>query len=176
MKRITLAAMGILPFLAAACSTLNDTAPAELATANLINAQGQQVGSVRLVDYGDSRAMRLSVTSIAPGTHGFHLHTTGQCTAPDFQSAGGHLNPQNYQHGQLNPQGKHLGDLPNIDIPSNGTLTTEIAIDGSRDYLITELFDADGTAVMIHSGADDYRTDPAGDAGSRIACGILGRS
>jgi len=160
----------------AGCSTTGMDNTTELATANMSNSNGQPVGSVTLVDYGDSRAMRVMLSGLPQGTHGFHLHTTGRCDAPNFQSAGGHLNPENNEHGRLNPQGKHLGDLPNIDIPSSGVLNTEIPIDQARSYLMAELFDADGTAVMVHSGADDYRTDPSGDAGSRIACGVLERS
>ncbi|MDG6079998.1 superoxide dismutase family protein [Erythrobacter litoralis] len=160
----------------AGCSTMDGAEPRELAMANLSNSSGQPVGTATLVDYGTSRAMRVMVTGIPAGPHGFHLHTTGTCTPPDFQSAGGHLNPEDNEHGRLNPDGKHLGDLLNIDVPASGTLTTEVPVDGTPDYLMEELFDADGTAVMIHSGADDYRTNPSGDAGSRIACGVLTRA
>ncbi len=148
----------------------------ELARAPMIDTTGRSVGTVMLMDEGMQRVMRVNLSGIAPGTHGFHLHTTGTCTTPDFQSAGGHLNPTNNEHGSLNPQGKHLGDLPNIEVNANGSVTTEVAIDHSRDALMTALFDNDGTAVMVHSGADDYRTNPSGDAGSRIACGVLTRS
>ena len=159
------------------CTSLPGTSePTSLATASLSNSAGNPIGTARLVDYGTSRAMRLSLTGLPSGTHGFHLHTTGTCTAPDFQSAGGHLNPGNKEHGSLNPAGKHLGDLPNIEVPANGMLTTEIPLEASSADLMTALFDSDGTAVMVHSGADDYRTDPSGDAGSRIACGVLVRS
>lgn len=161
----------------AGCSTMSGAdGMTELARAPMIDTTGSSVGSVRLVDEGARRSMRVNLTGIAPGTHGFHLHTTGTCTTPDFQSAGGHLNPTNNEHGSLNPQGKHLGDLPNIEVGASGSVTTQVVLDQSRDDLMAALFDSDGTAVMVHSGADDYRTDPSGDAGSRIACGVLTRS
>lgn len=161
----------------AGCATIpgaSETTP--IASAAMSDSMGNPVGNVSLVEDGTNYAMRLSLTGLPPGTHGFHLHTTGTCTAPDFQSAGGHLNPTDKQHGSLNPQGKHLGDLPNIEIPANGMLTTEIPVAASRGMLMSALFDSDGTAVMVHSGPDDYRTDPSGDAGSRVACGVLTRS
>ena len=112
---------------------------------------------------------------MSPGEHGFHLHTTGKCTAPDFTSAGGHLNPGNNTHGSMSPGGQHLGDMPNLTIAANGTGRAEVQLEGNATDVLADIFDADGTAVVVHEGPDDYRTDPAGDAGSRIACGVIKR-
>ena len=116
------------------------------------------------------------MVGLSPGAHGVHLHTTGSCTAPDFASAGAHLNPGGHQHGTSNPAGPHLGDLPNITVGSAGTGTVSATLSGTREDVLARLFDADGTAVVVHANADDYRTDPSGNSGGRIACGVLTRS
>lgn len=159
----------------AGCATMGTADSAPLATAYLINQAGNSVGTAELIERGTAHALRLRVTGMPAGAHGFHLHTAGVCATPSFESAGGHLNPSGQQHGSLNPQGMHLGDLPNINVPANGQLSTEVMLNGSRDELVRQLFDADGTAVMIHAQPDDYRSDPTGGAGARIACGVLNR-
>lgn len=100
---------------------------------------------------------------------------TGRCEGPAFTSAGGHLNPGEKQHGTLNPAGSHTGDLPNLNIVSNGAGTLSVELSGTRAELEAALFDADGTALVIHATADDYKTDPTGNSGARIACGVLTR-
>src|SRR3712207_105403 len=111
--------------------------------------------------------------NLPPGTHGLHVHTVGACT-PDFSAAGGHFNPMAKQHGLDNPAGPHAGDLPNLTIASDGT--------GSLNYTnpllaltsgANSVYDADGSAIIIHATADDNRTDPAGNSGDRIACGVI---
>lgn len=104
-----------------------------------------------------------------------HLHAVGKCEAPAFASAGGHLNPGSRQHGVDNPHGAHLGDLPNLlaDTSDAGSLTA--TLHKTIPDLLAQLFDADDTAVVIHASADDYRTDPSGNSGSRIACGVFTR-
>jgi len=97
----------------------------------------------------------------------------GSCLPPNFKSAGSHLNPDGKAHGMHNPQGKHLGDLPNISVAADGTGTASITIEGDADETLAKIIDADGTAIVIHTGLDDYSTDPAGAAGPRIACGVL---
>jgi len=104
-----------------------------------------------------------------------HLHTVGQCDAPGFTTAGGHLNPHGKQHGSQNPAGSHLGDLPNITINNNGAGAASAQLSGSSSELEALLFDADGTALVVHAAADDYKTDPTGNSGARIACGVLTR-
>ena len=105
-----------------------------------------------------------------------HLHTTGSCDTPEFASAGSHLNPGNRQHGSANPAGSHLGDLPNLTIGSGGTGTVSATLPGTRDQVLAQTFDGDGTAIVVHAGPDDYRTDPSGNSGGRIACGVLTRT
>ncbi|WP_126172200.1 superoxide dismutase family protein [Altericroceibacterium xinjiangense] len=155
------------------CATM-DTMPTErLASATLHLANGMPAGTAQLLSSGEEVNVVVALAGISPGTHGVHLHTTGSCEAPDFTSAGGHLNPAGNQHGIENPAGPHLGDLPNVSIGSAGSGTITATLRGTRTEVLPALFDSDGTAVVVHAGADDYRTDPAGDAGSRIACGVL---
>ena len=167
---IGLAALGL-----AACTTV-DTLPDErVGEATLSFADGMPAGTVQLVSNGQDVFVAVAAAGLKPGPHGFHLHTTGKCTAPDFKSAGGHLNPGQETHGALSPGGKHLGDMPNLTIAANGTGSTTVELDGSAQTVLADIFDADGTAVVIHEGPDDYRTDPAGAAGPRVACGVLKR-
>lgn len=150
--------------------------PETLGSAALALADGTSAGTVELVSNDGALSFEVAVTGIPEGTHGFHLHTTGQCEAPGFTSAGGHLNPAEREHGRENPAGSHLGDLPNLVVNADGTASTTVALDAESGNAIDSLFDADGTAVMIHADPDDYRTDPTGNAGSRIACGVLERT
>jgi Cu-Zn family superoxide dismutase len=175
MKLLAWPLLGALAATCAACTTVGDLPNERIASARLMLANGIPAGTVQLLGTGDRLTLAVAVTGIAEGPHGFHLHTTGKCTAPDFKSAGGHLNPGGHEHGTLNPQGSHLGDLPNLVVGSSKTASTTVELDGDRAEILGALFDEDGTAVVIHEGADDYRSDPAGDAGSRIACGVLTR-
>jgi superoxide dismutase, Cu-Zn family len=145
-------------------------------SASLALADGTSAGTVELLDNGGNLTLRVAVTGIPEGTHGFHLHTTGECTPPDFTSAGGHLNPAGKEHGHENPAGSHLGDLPNLVVAADGTASTTTDLGSEDQSVIDSLFDADGTAVVVHADADDYRTDPTGNAGSRLACGVLERA
>ena len=166
-----------LPIIAAGllggCSTTGGLTEKRLASAIVSDAKGVPVGTVQIVSVGQMAALTVAVTGIAPGPHGFHLHAIGDCTAPDFKSAGGHLNPLGQEHGSLNPAGKHLGDLNNLEVGASGAASETYDLPGDREQLLTWLFDSDGTAVVIHAAADDYKSDPAGNAGSRIACGVL---
>jgi superoxide dismutase, Cu-Zn family len=110
-------------------------------------------------------------TGLPEGVRAFHIHAVGACEPP-FQSAGGHFNPDGHEHGMENPQGMHAGDLPNLHVPASGELTVEYFVVGLS---LDDLFDDDGTSFVVHDGADDYATDPAGDAGPRIACGVVSR-
>jgi LPXTG-motif cell wall-anchored protein len=114
-------------------------------------------------------------TSAAPGEHGIHIHTVGMCEAPGFTTAGGHFNPTTKKHGLNNPEGHHTGDMPNLVLSAGGSATYQTTVAGiTLDAgTATSLFDADGSAVVIHTGPDDLMTDPAGNSGSRIACGVL---
>ncbi len=160
-------------FAVAGCTTVDDLATDRVGQTTLQFANGLPAGTVQLLSNGQSVTVAVAATGMSPGEHGFHLHTTGKCTAPDFSSAGGHLNPGGETHGALSPGGKHLGDMPNLVIGENRSGSTQVELDGDARIVLENIFDADGTAVVVHAGADDYRTDPSGNAGSRIACGVL---
>ena len=133
----------------------------------IYDAAGQAVGQLTLTQQGrDSVRVTVESTRLPAGVHGTHLHTTGRCDPPGFTTAGGHLNPAARQHGTRNPRGPHLGDLPNLTVSANGH--------GAINFLVSgEIADADGTALVIHAKPDDYRTDPSGNSGDRIACAVL---
>jgi len=175
MRRILAAALPLAAALAG-CQTVDEQPTARLGQATLRLASGLPAGTVQLFTSGDEVNISIAAVGIAPGVHGVHLHTTGSCETPDFASAGGHLNPGNRQHGSANPAGSHLGDLPNLTAGSGGSGSVSAALPGTRDEVLARLFDADGTAIVIHAGPDDYRTDPSGNSGGRIACGVLTRT
>lgn len=140
----------------------------------LMSPSGEQIGTVAYLQEPSGMQLRISVEGLAPGIHAVHLHTIGACEAPDFSSAGGHWNPMGKQHGRDNPDGAHLGDLANMNVGEDGT--------GSATYMVAgvsfagvepAMSDGDGTALVIHEGADDYVTDPTGEAGGRAACAVL---
>ncbi|MFZ1768795.1 MAG: superoxide dismutase family protein [Caldilinea sp.] len=147
------------------------------ATAQLQNAAGEPVGTATFTEMQDSTVMiSAQLTGLETdivGPHGIHIHQTGACT-PDFDAAGGHFNPTGMQHGLDNPAGPHMGDLPNIQLDEAGNgayeATTDLFTlsDGDRS-----LFDDDGSALVIHAEADDQVTDPSGNSGDRIACGVI---
>lgn len=162
--------------LLSSCTTVSEPVDNTIAAATLLSADSSMVGTARLSLVGDAVNLTVAANGLPSGPHGTHLHTTGNCTPPDFKSAGGHLNPAGHQHGMENPQGSHLGDLPNLAVGADGSGSLTIRLDGSWAELEPVLFDGDGTAVVIHADADDYRTDPTGNAGARLACGVLTRS
>ncbi len=148
-----------------------DAAP-EMATAMLKTADGKDVGTVTATQEEEGIRLAISATGMTGGEHGIHVHTTGKCEGPKFESAGGHWNPMGAQHGLSNPQGQHSGDMPNLVIASDGS--------GKMDYLLREaqfeqMLDDDGAALIIHAKADDQKTDPSGDSGDRVACGVFTR-
>lgn len=117
--------------------------------------------------------VRVQAAGLPAGHYGVHFHAVGLCEGPAFASAGPHWNPTGRQHGSLNPAGHHLGDLPNLDVDEHGAGRLEFAIVGANLSGADGIFDADGTSVVIHAAADDYRTDPSGNSGARLACGVL---
>lgn len=167
----------LLPALAAlaACQTIDEQPTQHLGQASLRLANGAPAGTVRLLSSSTGVNISVMATGISPGVHGAHLHQVGACDAPDFASAGGHLNPGQRQHGADNPAGAHFGDLPNLTAGPGGTGAVSAALPGTREEVLARIFDGDGTAVVVHAGPDDYRTDPAGNSGARIACGVLTR-
>jgi superoxide dismutase, Cu-Zn family len=161
--------------LCCALAALASPALGSEAHAVLKNAKGKQVGKVTLQETTEGVLVRADFTALPPGVHAFHVHAVGQCDPP-FKSAQGHFNPGGKEHGYLNPKGHHAGDMPNIHVPKSGKLMVEVYLPNvTLEKGDNRLLDDDGAALMIHAGADDYKTDPAGDAGDRIACGVIGR-
>lgn len=144
------------------------------ATAAMRDASGKELGTVTLTEQGQVIQLTGSLNGVPAGTHAIHIHMTGQCEAPSFDSAGGHWNPTNQQHGSQVPGGPHLGDLPNLEVGADGTVAVQASSpQGATLQGANGLMDADGAAVVIHAGADDYQSQPSGDAGARIACGVI---
>jgi superoxide dismutase, Cu-Zn family len=144
-------------------------------TVELKDQKGKVVGTVLLVDTPHGLLLRGTLMGLPPGTHAIHFHEFGKCESP-FKSAGGHFNPGKKNHGMLDPGGLHAGDMPNLVIPKNGKLDFELfAADLTLADGPNTVLDADGTALVIHAKADDYKSQPAGDAGDRIACGAINK-
>ncbi|MGH6615043.1 superoxide dismutase family protein [Sphingomonas sp.] len=143
------------------------------AVATLRTAAGAEVGRVTASEVAGGLRFTIDAKAMPPGTHGAHVHTTGLCEGPDFTSAGGHWNPTGMKHGSMNPQGPHEGDLPNLIIGTDGRGTLGITIPGAT---MAGLLDGDGSALVVHAAADDLMTDPSGNSGARIACGVFGAS
>jgi superoxide dismutase, Cu-Zn family len=145
------------------------------ALARLVDAKGQTVGSAVLAQEGGGIRILLDVTGLAAGDHAVHIHEVGRCDPPAFESAGAHFNPTRAEHGTSNPRGPHVGDLPDVSVNSEGKGHLEATVKrATLDKKVpTSLLDADGSAIVIHERADDKRTDPAGDSGARIACGVI---
>jgi len=144
------------------------------AKANLLNAQGAPIGTATFSEKSNGVQLELKVSNLPPGIHGFHIHTVGKCEAPDFKSAGPHFNPEGKQHGWDNPLGHHLGDLKNLNVGPDGKANIKILVPGvTLGEGPNSLFHEGGTALVVHEKPDDGKTDPAGNAGARIACGVI---
>jgi len=146
------------------------------ARAALVNASGKAVGDAYLEESANGVLLKVDLREAEPGIHGFHIHETGRCEAPSFTSAGGHFAPQSKQHGFLSADGPHAGDLPNAHVLVRGAASFEHFLPGmtlSRGE--HGLLDADGAALVMHQSSDDYETDPGGESGGRIVCGVIMR-
>ena len=144
---------------------------AERAVARMVDSAGAELGSVELREVPHGVLLHVQMNGLPPGPHAFHLHAVGKCEAP-FDSAGPHFNPGGMAHGLQSAGGGHAGDLPNLHVPQSGAVDVEVLAPNLR-LSEASLLDADGTAVVVHTGPDDYATDPAGNAGGRIACGVV---
>lgn len=148
------------------------TAPGRTAVATIRDGSGRQVGSVTFTDTPSGLLMTGSLNDLGLGAHGMHLHAVGKCEAP-FTSAGPHFNPLNRKHGYKSADGPHLGDLGNAHLPAAGSYGLDQIIPGVTLTGENGLIDADGAAIVIHAAADDYVTDPSGNSGGRVACGVI---
>ena len=149
-------------------------AEVKAAKASLVNGKGESVGTAQLKQTSKGVSLTLAVTNLPAGVHGFHIHTVGKCEPPDFKSAGGHFNPEGKKHGWENPEGHHLGDLQNLTVNAQGKGKTKVQVPGvNLGEGPSSLFQPGGTALVIHAQPDDMKTDPAGNAGARIACGVI---
>ncbi len=150
------------------------------AVAEMLDEKGQKLGTAEFRQVGKVVTIRMQVSGLPPGVHALHIHEKAECHAADgeaFGAAGGHFNPTNKKHGFDNPEGPHAGDLPNFTVAADGTATVEV----ENVHVTLEegpahsLFHPGGTCLVIHAGPDDNKTDPAGNAGARLACGVIRR-
>ncbi|HEY5722130.1 MAG TPA: superoxide dismutase family protein [Allosphingosinicella sp.] len=150
-------------------------APSE-ATAEIRDSAGMVKARANIVQVGTDLRVRIEASGMSRGAYGAHVHEAGRCDPPGFTTAGAHWNPSGRKHGKDNPAGMHKGDLPNLLVGADGSGIFEITIHDSvlsgRGGSI--LLDGDGAAIVIHAAPDDFRTDPSGNSGARIACGVLG--
>ncbi|MFL5494604.1 MAG: superoxide dismutase family protein [Gemmatimonadales bacterium] len=148
--------------------------PKPAATAKLTDTSGKQIGLAIFTVTDTGTTVGISIAGLAPGLHGLHIHEVGRCAPPDFASAGGHFNPTARHHGLKNPEGPHLGDLPNLLVQADGSADTSFSLDPRllRPGPLS-LLDSAGTALVVHADRDDQRSDPSGGSGARIACGMI---
>jgi Cu-Zn family superoxide dismutase len=172
VRRLLLVGAAVV-LLGGCASMMAETEPLS-AEATLKDKDGKDVGRATLIETGEG--VRIAVTGyrLPPGTHGLHIHAVGACQPPEFTSAGAHFNPGGKKHGRMNPEGPHAGDLPNLVVAASGEggldITTKAVTLGPGP---TSLLGDKGTSLVIHAGADDEKTDPTGNSGGRIACGVI---
>lgn len=172
-KWALIAACALLP----ACSNMGDIFKrGPSATAVLAPTKGNQVsGTVHFKQRGETVLVEVKVTGLKPnGTHGFHVHEKGDCSAADASSAGGHFNPEKTPHGGLSSEKRHAGDFGNLQADANGFAQTSIQVSGVT--LGAEANSIIGRAVIVHANPDDLTSQPSGNAGARVACGLISKN
>ncbi|MDB5715162.1 MAG: superoxide dismutase family protein [Sphingomonadales bacterium] len=172
MGKSTIWIVGLaVPAVLSGCSAQMNPKPASdiQAIAQIRDPGGVSHGTARVEKIGGVSRVIVEGVALPPGDHGLHIHTVGLCEGPAFASAGPHWNPDMKMHGRDNPMGAHRGDLPNLQIGTDGTGTVSFDLPGGT----ASLLDADGASIMVHAAPDDYKTDPSGASGGRIACGVF---
>ena len=154
----------------------DETARVAIHRVTFVDATGEEIGTATLMQTNNGVLVQTDVSMLPPGDHAFHFHETGECDWPSFESAGGHFAPRKAHHGFLVKQGPHAGDMPNVHVPGNGALKVEeynpfVSLANGP----APLLDRDGSALVIHAEPDDYRSQPSGDAGNRIACAVIAK-
>lgn len=150
------------------------SAQSQQVSTTFVNADGKSIGTAMLKQTPSGVLIDINVSGLPPGAHALHIHETGKCDAPDFKSAGDHYNPTGTKHGFVTSREHHAGDMPNQFVQADGVLQAQVL--NPQVTLHTgkaALFDADGSALIIHAGADDYASQPAGEAGNRLACAMI---
>ncbi|WP_337100179.1 superoxide dismutase family protein [Paenibacillus sp. YIM B09110] len=172
---ITAALLLLLQTQAFGAASAHEGNEAHGASITIVNADNQAIGKATLTQKDDKVLIHLEAEKLSPGKHGIHIHAVGKCEAPDFKTAGDHFNPTQKQHGFNNPKGFHGGDLPNIEVGADGKVTADLetAVVTLKQGQPNSIIKADGAALVIHEKADDYVTDPSGNSGARIACGVV---
>jgi Cu-Zn family superoxide dismutase len=173
MRKACVLACGIV---LASCATMRGMTGGPSATADLINARGERVGTAILTEQAGHVRLIVEVEGLTPGKHGIHIHAAGKCEPPAFTTAGGHYNPLGARHGLEAPDGAHAGDLPNLVADAAGRARYEVTTSlVTVSAGLVSIFDGDGSALVIHAQEDDQKTDPTGNSGARVACGVLVR-
>ena len=162
--------LGFTAALLAACSRAIHSGSEAAASAVIRSASGDSLGVLTVSPTASGVRLTGDLRRLTAGMHGIHVHTVGMCTAPDFASAGGHLNPSAMKHGLDNPAGPHAGDLPNITANASGQAHVDVS---TTHATLAQLMDTDGSAIVVHAAQDDQKTDPAGNSGARVACGVV---
>lgn len=176
MKAAFLCAASLLWAVPAAAQNQPTSTPLD-ARAVFMNKDGKTIGSATLIDTPNGVLIRADVAELPPGPHGFHIHEVGRCDAAGgFESAGGHYSPRGAKHGYWVKDGPHAGDLPNQTVGQDGKMMVEVFNPNVAFNGKATLFDKDGSALVVHSTADDYRSQPSGNSGDRIACAVIQRN